>query len=76
MISTYKTNANDLDENLLNSIKLTYHNKNIQIIVTETNDNQSISETELAKRIYEVDNNINIVNFTTEEFDEFVINLS
>jgi hypothetical protein len=76
MTSTYKTYANDLDENLLNSIKLTYFNKNIQIIVTETNENQSISETELSKRIYEVENNINIVDFTTEEFDEFVTNLS
>ena len=76
MISTYKTYANDLDENLLNSIKLTYHNKNIQIIVTETDDKKSISETELAKRIHEVENNINIVDFTTEEFDEFVTNLS
>lgn len=76
MISTYKTYANDLDENLLNSIKLTYHNKNIQIIVTETDDKKSISETELAKRIYEVENNINAVDFTTEEFDEFVTNLS
>ncbi len=72
MISTYKTKANELDESLLNSIKLTYLNKNIQIIVSEITEDYSISDMELTKRIFEVDNNINVINFTTDEFDNFV----
>lgn len=73
MVSTYKARADELDESLLNSIKLTYLNKNIQIIVSEIN---SLSDSELAKRIYEVDNNINVVKFTSDEFDKFVKELS
>ena len=76
MISTYKTKANELDESLLNSIKLTYLNKNIQIIVSEITEDYSISDMELTKRIFEVDNNINVVNFTADEFDNFVEELS
>ena len=76
MISTYKTKANELDESLLNSIKLTYLNKNIQIIVSEITEDYSISDKELTKRIFEVDNNINVIKFTTDEFDTFVDKLS
>ncbi|MDT3740777.1 MAG: hypothetical protein RO257_14905 [Candidatus Kapabacteria bacterium] len=73
MVSTYRARADELDESLLNSIKLAYLNKNIQIIVSEVN---SLSDAELAKRIYEVDNNINLVKFTPDEFDKFVNELS
>jgi len=73
MVSTYKARADELDESLLNSIKLTYLNKNIQIVVSEIN---SLNDAELTKRIYEVDNNINVIKFTSDEFDKFVKELS
>lgn len=73
MVSTYRARADELDVGLLNSIKLTYLNKNIQIVVSEIN---SLSDRDLAKRIYEVDNDINVVKFTSEEFDKFVNELS
>jgi len=73
MVSTYRARADELDVSLLNSIKLTYLTKNIQITVSEIN---TLSDAELSKRIYEVDNNINLVKFTSEEFDKFVNELS
>jgi hypothetical protein len=46
MLTTYTTNANQLDFNILNSIKLKYLNQDIHIIVTEMNKDNFVYEHE------------------------------
>ncbi|MFH1051960.1 MAG: hypothetical protein V1779_13650 [bacterium] len=76
MIATYKTNADVLDRNMIDSIKSAFPGKDIRIIVSEIPKNDILSNDELVRRIYEVNNDINVVKFNQEEFDKFVEDLS
>jgi len=76
MIATYKTNADVLDGKMIDSIKSAFSGKDIRIIVSEIPKNDILSNDELVRRIYEVNNDINVVKFNQEEFDKFVDDLS
>jgi len=75
MIATYKLNAEEIDINLIESIKSAFYGKEINIIITESSNN-IITSTELSKRINELNNKQNIVEFTPTEFNTFVTELA
>jgi hypothetical protein len=65
MLTTYKTNANQLDFNILNSIKLKYVNQDIQIIVTEMNKDNFLYESEYNTYPYKPD----VIKFDEKIYD-------
>lgn len=71
MIATYKLNAEQIDTNLIESIKSAFYGKEINIIITESGNNK-ITSSELSKRINDLNNNQNTVEFTSSEFNSFV----
>jgi antitoxin YefM len=66
MITTYHINADELNFEVLEGIKNTFKNKNIQIVVFESDDisnfkNSNILSTEILNRIDDIENKKNLI---------------
>lgn len=73
MQTIYQINADELDENLLNSIKALFKNKEIEIIVTERDETgyllrSPVNRERLLQSVQDVENNQNIITPNQEQF--------
>ncbi len=80
MNTTIRINANDINENIIASIKKMFKNKEIEIVISEAYDDTDylFSSPEnrriLEERMKNVDNNENIVNISTDDLKKEVFN--
>ncbi len=73
MQTIYQINANELDENLLDSIKALFKNKEIEIVVTERDETAYLlrspaNREKLLRAIEDVESNRNIITPNQEQF--------
>jgi antitoxin YefM len=72
MYSTYRLKAEDLSETLLNAIKSTYHDRQIEITVQEVEDetdyllSSPANSAHLLSAIKNIENNSNLVDVPLE----------
>ena len=66
MITTFRLPADELDLDILKSIKRAFKGKDIEIIISDTSE--SSKSDELLKRIENLRNNKNVMQFTEEKF--------
>jgi hypothetical protein len=66
MITTFRLPADELDLDILKSIKRAFKGKDIEIIISDTSESPKADE--LLKRIENLRNNKNVVQFTEEKF--------
>jgi hypothetical protein len=66
MITTFRLPADELDLDILKSIKKAFKGKDIEIIISDTSDNSGSDE--LLKRIENLRKNKNVIQFTEEKF--------
>lgn len=73
MYSTYRLKADELSSTLLNAIKKTYHDREIEIIVQEVQDetdyllSSSANRAHLLRSIENINNHKNLVQMSAEE---------
>ena len=73
MQTIYQINANEIDENLLDSIKALFKNKEIEIVVTERDETAYLLRSPanrdyLLRVIEETEANCNIITPSQEQF--------
>jgi hypothetical protein len=66
MITTFRLPADELDLDILKSIKKAFKGRDIEIIISDTSE--SAKSDELLKRIENLRKNKNVVQFTEEKF--------
>ena len=71
MITTFKLNSSELNNDFIESIKKLFFNKNIEIVIKADNQPQEIFSEKLINSINNIENNENIKTFTLDEFQEF-----
>lgn len=72
MYTTFDVNANELSSDFVEAIKLSYKDKNIQIVVYEIDETEYLlssakNRAELHKRVDDVENEKNLVEKTIGE---------
>ena len=73
MQTIYQINANEIDENLLDSIKALFKNKEIEIVVTERDETAYLlrspaNREKLLRAVEDVEANRNIITPDQEQF--------
>jgi antitoxin YefM len=73
MQTIYQINADDLDQTLLESIKLQYKHKKIEIFVSEIDETEYLMRSPanreyLLRAVQDVENNQNIITPNAEQF--------
>ena len=71
MITTFKLNSSELNNDFIESIKKLFFNKNIEIVIKADNQSQEIFSEKLIKSINNIENDENIKTFTLDEFQDF-----
>ena len=66
MITTFRLPADELDLDILKSIKKAFKGRDIEIIISDTSG--SPESDELLKRIENLRNNKNVIKFSEEKF--------
>jgi antitoxin YefM len=71
MQTTYRLNVNELDENFLEGLKITFKDKEIEIIVSEVDETEYLlkspaNKKRLLQAIENVNNNTNLVEVELE----------
>jgi antitoxin YefM len=73
MYSTYRLNANELDKDFIKALKEIFHDKEIEIIVQEVEEDETdyllknpANKDRLLKAIKNADDNSNLVDFPLE----------
>jgi len=73
MYSTYRLKANELDKDFIKSLKEIFHNKEIEIIVQEVEEDETeyllkspVNRDRLLKAVKNADENSNLVDFPME----------
>ena len=74
MQSTYRLNASELDENFLEGLKATFHNREIEIVVYEVDETDYLLKSDLNReRLLAAKNNIengtHLVEVTLESLE-------
>lgn len=83
METTFRLNTKELDAKFLNTLRILFGKKKIEIIITDVSDDETDflladpkNKSHLLKAIEEVKQNKNLVRFSGKEFEQYSKTLS